>query len=149
MRAVVQRVKNASVSVDGDIVAKIDAGIVVLLGIAQDDTVKDMEYIADKCVNLRIFEDGQDVMNLSLKDIGAELLLVSQFTLYGDARKGRRPSYIKAAPPEDARYLFEQCIYIFRERCDRLQTGTFQADMDVALVNDGPVTILLDSRKEF
>ena len=87
MRAVVQRVKNASVSVDGDIVAKIDAGIVVLLGIAQDDTVKDMEYIADKCVNLRIFEDGQDVMNLSLKDIGAELLLVSQFTLYGDARK--------------------------------------------------------------
>ena len=149
MRAVVQRVKNASVSVDGDIVAKIDAGIVVLLGIAQDDTVKDMEYIADKCVNLRIFEDGQDVMNLSLKDIGAELLLVSQFTLYGDARKGRRPSYIKAAPPEDARDLFEQCIYIVRERCDRLQTGTFQADMDVALVNDGPVTILLDSRKEF
>lgn len=149
MRVVVQRVKNASVSVDGDIVSKIGVGIVVLLGIAKDDTVKDMEYIADKCVHLRIFEDEQDIMNLSLDDIGAELLLVSQFTLYGDARKGRRPSYIKAAPPDDARDLFEQCIHIFRERCDKVQTGTFQADMDVSLVNDGPVTVLLDSKKEF
>ncbi len=149
MRAVVQRVKKASVAVEGETIASIGLGILVLLGIADDDTQKDMEYIAEKCVNLRIFEDAEDVMNLSLQDVEGELLLVSQFTLYGDARKGRRPSYIKAAPPEQARDLFLQCVHVFREKCGRLQTGKFQAEMDVSLVNDGPVTILLDSRKEF
>ena len=147
MRAVVQRVKNAFVSVDGDIVAKIDAGIVVLLGIAQDDTVKDMEYIADKCVNLRIFEDGQDVMNLSLKDIGAELLLVSQFTLYANCKKGNRPSFVEAGSPDMANELYEYCI----SECDKavpgVQRGVFGADMKIELENDGPFTIVLDSDK--
>ena len=149
MRAVVQRVKEASVTVGGEAIAGIGPGILVLLGVSDDDTQKDMEYIAGKCVNLRIFEDAEDVMNLSLADIGGEVLLVSQFTLYGDARKGRRPSYIRAAQPERARELFAQTVLAFRERCAKVRTGRFQAQMDVALVNDGPVTILLDSRKEF
>lgn len=149
MRAVVQRVKSASVSVDGETVAKTGAGILVLLGIAADDTQKDMEYIADKCVNLRIFEDADDVMNLSVGDIGGEILLVSQFTLYGDARKGRRPSYSKAAPPDMASGIYEQAVSVFRQKYANIKTGRFQAHMEVELINDGPVTILLDSNKEF
>lgn len=149
MRAVVQRVKSASVSVDGETVAKTGAGILVLLGIAADDTQKDMEYIADKCVNLRIFEDADDVMNLSVGDIGGEILLVSQFTLYGDARKGRRPSYSKAAPPDTASGIYEQAVSVFRQKYANIKTGRFQAHMEVELINDGPVTILLDSNKEF
>ncbi len=149
MRAVIQKVKRADVCVEGSTVAEIGAGIVVLLGIAREDAEADILYIAEKCANLRIFDDEEGVMNLSLKDVDQELLLVSQFTLYGDARKGRRPSYIKAAPPEEARQIFERCVEIFKERCGRVKTGQFQAMMDVSLVNDGPVTILLDSKKEF
>ncbi|MEA5003964.1 MAG: D-aminoacyl-tRNA deacylase [Christensenella sp.] len=149
MRAVVQRVKNASVTVEGNTISSIGAGLLVLVGISGDDTRRDMEYIADKCLNLRIFEDANDVMNLSLRDIGGELLLVSQFTLYGDARKGRRPSYIHAAPPDAARDMFAECVEVFRGKWEKIQTGQFQATMDVFLVNDGPVTILLDSKKEF
>lgn len=149
MRAVVQRVKSGSVSVDGETVAKTGAGLLVLLGIAADDTQKDMEYIADKCVNLRIFEDADDVMNLSVGDIGGEILLVSQFTLYGDARKGRRPSYSKAAPPDMASGIYEQAASVFRQKYANIKTGRFQAHMEVELINDGPVTILLDSNKEF
>ncbi|MBC5647104.1 D-aminoacyl-tRNA deacylase [Christensenella tenuis] len=149
MRAVVQRVKNASVYVDGEAISQIGTGLVVLIGISSEDSDRDMEYIAEKCVNLRIFEDAGDVMNLSVKDIGGEILLVSQFTLYGDARKGRRPSYIKAATPDAARDLFEKCVYLFRKKYEKIQIGKFQAEMQVSLVNDGPVTILLDSKKEF
>lgn len=149
MRAVVQRVKSASVTVEGECVAQIDRGILVLLGISRDDGECDMEYVADKCLNLRIFEDEADVMNLSLQDVDGELLLVSQFTLYGDARKGRRPSYIEAAPPEVARELFRKCVEVFCAKYTKVQKGVFQAMMDVSLVNDGPVTILIDSKKEF
>ena len=149
MRAVVQRVKNASVTVDGNTISSIGTGLLVLVGISANDIRADMEYIAEKRIHLRIFEDERDVMNLSLEDIEGELLLVSQFTLYGDARKGRRPSYIHAAPPDLARDMFLECVEVFRQRWPKIQTGQFQAMMDVALVNDGPVTILLDSKKEF
>lgn len=149
MRAVVQRVKNASVFVEDAEISRIENGILVFLGIAGDDTEKDMEYIVEKCVNLRIFEDAENVMNLSVQDIEGEILLVSQFTLYGDARKGRRPSYQKAAPPDMARGLFQKCIWLFEQKYSKVRTGKFQADMQVALINDGPVTILLDSKKDF
>ena len=149
MRAVVQRVKNASVFVEDAEISRIENGILVFLGIAADDTEKDMEYIVEKCVNLRIFEDAENVMNLSVQDIEGEILLVSQFTLYGDARKGRRPSYQKAAPPDLARGLFQKCIWLFEQKYSKVRTGKFQADMQVALINDGPVTILLDSKKDF
>lgn len=149
MRAVVQRVKEASIVVEGKEIANIGRGIVVLLGIAKDDSTIDMEYIADKCTNLRIFEDEDDVMNISVQDIGGEILLISQFTLYGDARRGRRPSYTEAAAPEIAKNMFETCIDIFKDKHNLVQTGEFQARMDVSLINDGPVTILLDSKKEF
>ncbi len=149
MRAVIQKVKCADVAVEGKIISQIASGIVVLLGISKEDAKTDMDYIADKCINLRIFEDENDVMNRSLVDVGGELLLVSQFTLYGDARKGRRPSYIKAAAPEEARQLFEDCVQVFCSKYNNVKTGQFQAKMDVSLVNDGPVTILLDSKKEF
>ena len=149
MRAVVQRVKHASVSTEGKTVGRIGTGLLVLLGISAQDTEKDMEYIAEKCVNLRILEDSSGVMNLSVKEIAGEILVVSQFTLYGDARKGRRPSYIRAASPDSARDLFEKCVYVFREKYEKIQTGKFQAEMQVSLVNDGPVTILLDSKREF
>ena len=134
---------------DGNTISSIGTGLLVLVGISANDIRADMEYIADKCIHLRIFEDERDVMNLSLEDIEGELLLVSQFTLYGDARKGRRPSYIHAAPPDLARDMFLECVEVFRQRWPKIQTGQFQAMMDVALVNDGPVTILLDSKKEF
>lgn len=149
MRAVVQRVKNATVAVDGETVSKIDMGLLVLLGISTEDTEKDMDYIAEKCVNLRIFEDSEAVMNLSVKDVAGEILVVSQFTLYGDARKGRRPSYIRAASPDTARDLFERCVFLFCKKYEKIQIGKFQAEMQVSLINDGPVTILLDSKKEF
>lgn len=149
MRAVVQRVGKASVSVGGERISEIGRGLLVLLGIARDDDVRDMEYIADKCLNLRVFEDENEVMNRSLLETEGELLLVSQFTLMGDARKGRRPSYLHAAPPEQAKGMFQECVRIFRGKYEKVSTGKFQAMMEVALVNDGPVTILLDSKKEF
>lgn len=149
MRAVVQRVKGATVKVEGKLVADINQGLVVLLGVARDDTEHDANYLIDKTLNLRIFNDDQGKMNRSLLDIGGAVLVVSQFTLYGDVRKGRRPSYIDAAEPEKANDLYEYFIGQARSRGVRVETGVFQAMMQVNLTNDGPVTILLDSHKNF
>ena len=149
MRAVIQRVKSASVIVEGEIVGEIGKGLLVLLGVSNDDLEKDADYLVEKSLKLRIFEDSDDRMNLSLLDISGEILVVSQFTLYGDTRKGRRPSFIDAAPPEKANRLYEYFVSEIRNKLLRVETGKFQAMMDVALVNDGPVTILLDSKKIF
>ena len=149
MRAVVQRVKSASVTVDNERVSEIGAGVLVFLGVAHDDTATELEYIANKVANLRIFEDEDGKMNLSLLETGGAALVVSQFTLYGDCRKGRRPSFINAARPEVANALYEQFISALEQQNIPTQGGTFQAMMDVQLVNDGPVTILLDSDKQF
>ncbi len=151
MRAVIQRVKNAKVEVEGEIVGSISKGLLVLLGVKKGDTEDDGIWIAEKIVNLRIFEDDAGKMNKSLLDIGGELLLVSQFTLLGDARKGRRPSFSDAAPPEEAEKLFEFVVRYLSQRYNNLkiETGVFGAMMDVHLVNWGPVTILLDSEKIF
>ena len=149
MRAVVQRVKSASVKVEGKLVSEIGAGVLIFLGVAHEDTATEIEYIANKVANLRIFEDAEGKMNCSLLDIGGTALVVSQFTLYGDCRKGRRPSFIKAARPESAKALYEQFITALEQQNIPTQGGTFQAMMDVELINDGPVTILLDSNKIF
>lgn len=149
MRAVVQRVSRASVTVDGEITGKIGTGLLVLLGVSNDDAESDALYLLDKIINLRIFEDAAGKMNLSLAETGGEVLVVSQFTLYGDTRRGRRPSYIEAAPPEKANRLYEFFVAEARKQIETVETGRFQAMMDVELVNDGPVTILLDSRKLF
>lgn len=149
MRAVIQRVSGASVTVAGEKVGEIGPGILVLLGVSREDSEQDAEYLADKTLNLRIFEDDEGKMNLSLLDSGGELLVVSQFTLYGDARKGRRPSFIKAALPDRANELYEHFVETARRSVRKVECGRFQAMMDVELVNDGPVTILLDSNKEF
>lgn len=149
MRAVVQRVKSASVKVAGKLVSEIGAGALIFLGIAHEDSATEIEYIANKVANLRIFEDEEGKMNLSLLEMGGAALVVSQFTLYGDCRKGRRPSFIKAARPESANALYEQFITALEQQNIPTQGGTFQAMMDVELVNDGPVTILLDSDKQF
>lgn len=149
MRAVVQRVKSASVRVEGKLVSEIGAGTLIFLGVAHEDTATEIEYIANKVANLRIFEDEEGKMNRSLLEMGGAALVVSQFTLYGDCRKGRRPSFIKAARPELANALYEQFITALEQQNIPTQGGTFQAMMDVELVNDGPVTILLDSDKQF
>ncbi len=149
MRAVIQRVKSASVKVEGKLVSEIGAGILIFLGVAHEDTATEIEYIANKVANLRIFEDEEGKMNRSLLDTGGAALVVSQFTLYGDCRKGRRPSFIKAARPEVANALYEQFITALEQQNIPTQGGTFQAMMDVELINDGPVTILLDSEKQF
>lgn len=149
MRAVAQRVTGAQVKVAGKAVGEIADGLLVLLGVARDDTVEDANYLIDKTLNLRIFNDAQGKMNLSLLDSGGALLVVSQFTLYGDARKGRRPSYIDAAEPEKANALYEYFVQQARSKGIKVETGVFQAMMQVNLTNDGPVTILLDSRKNF
>lgn len=149
MRAVVQRVKSASVSVEGKLVSEIGAGVLIFLGVAHEDTATQIEYIANKVANLRIFEDEEGKMNRSLLEMGGAALVVSQFTLYGDCRKGRRPSFIKAARPELANALYEAFIIALEQQNISTQGGTFQAMMDVELVNDGPVTILLDSDKQF
>ena len=149
MRAVVQRVSRASVTVEGEITGKIGKGLLVLLGVSTDDEESDTVYLLDKIINLRIFEDAAGKMNLSLTETSGELLVVSQFTLYGDSRRGRRPSYIEAAAPEKANSLYEFFVAEARKQIGRVETGRFQAMMDVELVNDGPVTILLDSRKLF
>ena len=149
MRCVVQRVSSASVAVHGQVVGKIEKGLMVLIGVTQADTEKDLQYILDKVPNLRIFEDEQGKMNLSLQDVGGALLAVSQFTLMGDARGGRRPSFIEAARPEVANPMYEELVKRWRENGLQVETGVFQAEMAVSLVNDGPVTILLDSRKTF
>ncbi|RKU36063.1 D-tyrosyl-tRNA(Tyr) deacylase [Candidatus Poribacteria bacterium] len=149
MRAVIQRVKAASVKVEGKLVSEIGAGVLIFLGVAHEDSETEIAYIANKVANLRIFEDEEGKMNRSLLDTGGAALVVSQFTLYGDCRKGRRPSFIKAARPELANALYEQFITALEQQGIPTQGGTFQAMMDVALINDGPVTILLDSDKVF
>ena len=149
MRAVIQRVSRAAVSIDGETVGEIGRGVLVLLGVAGEDSEKDAVYLLEKILNLRIFEDADERMNLSLLDVQGELLIVSQFTLYGDARKGRRPSFIRAAAPDKADRLYEFFVAEAKKQVKRVETGRFQAMMDVELVNAGPVTILLDSEKLF
>lgn len=149
MRAVVQRVTRASVKVGDEITGAIDAGLLVLLGVSQDDAEPDADYLAEKIAGLRIFEDDAGKMNLSVIDIGGALLAVSQFTLYGDVRRGKRPSFDDAARPDRALELYEYFVAKIRAAGLRCETGLFQAMMDVSLVNSGPVTILLDSKKSF
>lgn len=149
MRAVVQRVLNASVAVDGRVVGEIGAGLLVLLGVSAQDNASDAEYLAEKIAGLRIFEDAAGKMNRSVADAGGAVLAVSQFTLYGDVRRGKRPSFDEAARPERARELYGAFVAQMRQRGLRCETGEFQAAMAVSLVNDGPVTILLDSAKTF
>ena len=149
MRAVVQRVTQASVSVGGRCTGRIGAGVLILLGVGQEDTERDARTLAEKTVNLRIFDDDKGQMNRSLLDVGGAALVVSQFTLFGDCRKGRRPSYASAAPPEKARPLYEEFVTALRASGVVAETGEFQAMMAVDLTNDGPVTLLLDSRKLF
>jgi D-tyrosyl-tRNA(Tyr) deacylase len=149
MRACVQRVSQAQVTVEGEVTGRIDRGLVVLLGVAVGDTEQDARQMAQKIVELRIFEDDAGKMNRSIAEAGGALLVVSQFTLLGDCRKGRRPSFIDAAPPEEAERLYQVFVAAAREQGMRVETGKFRTHMDVALVNDGPVTILLDSRKAF
>ena len=147
MRIVLQRVSRASVSIDGKIVGQIGGGFLVLAGIGQDDTEQDYKFIADKIVNLRVFEDEDGKMNRSLLETGGSLLVVSQFTLFADCRKGRRPSFINAAPPEKASADFDKFLTLLKQYQIKVESGVFGAMMDVELVNDGPVTIILDSRE--
>jgi len=149
MRAVIQRVKQASVIVNDHQTAAIGKGVVVFIGIGQDDTSKEINWIVEKIVNLRIFPDSEGKMNLSLSDIDAEVLIVSQFTLYGDCRKGRRPGFSGAAAPGIAEPLYNQMISLMQKRGITTATGIFQTMMDISLTNDGPVTLLLDSDKLF
>lgn len=149
MRAVIQRVSRAEVRVGNGVTGKIGHGILLLLGVSTDDTERDAEYLLEKAVNLRIFEDAEGKMNLSLLETGGEMLVVSQFTLYGDARRGRRPSFIRSAPPDQANELYEYFVKLARTLIAKVGTGRFQAMMDVELVNNGPVTIMLDSEKIF
>jgi D-tyrosyl-tRNA(Tyr) deacylase len=146
MRAVVQRVKESSVSVNSDMIGRIGKGLVVLLGVAETDQPGDADFLADKIVNLRIFEDESHKMNRSLLDTGGEMLVVSQFTLLGDCRKGRRPSFIQAAGPEKANGLYERFVKRVRQKGMTVETGRFRAMMDVALINDGPVTLIVESK---
>lgn len=147
MRALLQRVTQASVVVDGSVVGEIGAGLLILLGVAKPDTVADAVILADKILNLRIFPDADGKMNRSLLDMQGSLLVVSQFTLYGDCRKGRRPGFDAAAPAEQARSLYESFVEIVRRSGLRVETGVFQAHMEVALINEGPVTLLLETNE--
>ncbi|MCT4687595.1 D-aminoacyl-tRNA deacylase [Vallitalea sp.] len=149
MRVVIQRVKHVSVKVEGELIGEIGKGILVLVGFLDNDNIKVYDYMLDKIINLRIFEDEDDRMNLSVKDIEGEIIIVPNFTLYGDCRKGRRPSYSSAAKPDKARIIFDEFIKRANEKYDGLKQGMFQADMKVELLNDGPVTLLLDSEKMF
>ena len=146
MRIVVQRSKNASVTVDEKVIGEIEKGLVLLVGVTHDDTIDDANYLADKIVNLRIFEDENGKMNLSLLDVGGSILSISQFTLYGDCRKGRRPNFMAAAKPEQALNLYQYFNQVLSEKNVVVETGEFGAEMDVALINDGPVTLILDSK---
>ncbi|WP_341877994.1 D-aminoacyl-tRNA deacylase [Defluviitalea saccharophila] len=149
MRAVVQKVAQASVKVDGNTIGEIGKGLMVLLGMQETDDEKVMDYMLDKIIHLRIFEDEEGKMNLSLKDVGGELLIVPNFTLYGDARKGKRPSYTKAAPPAVAEEIYNTFIKKAKATGIKVEQGQFQSHMEVRLLNDGPVTILIDSDKTF
>ncbi len=145
MKSVIQRVSQASVTIDDVVVGEIQKGFMILLGITHTDTEKDVKWMVDKIAGLRVFEDENGKMNLSLEDVGGELLIVSQFTLYGDARKGRRPSFIDAARPEKAIPLYEKFVEMAMEKGVKVATGEFGADMKVSLINDGPVTLIVDS----
>lgn len=147
MRIVLQRVKRASVKVSGEIVGEIESGLLVLLGISKADAPQDADYLVEKTISLRIFEDEAGKMNINVRDAGGSILVVSQFTLYGDCRKGRRPSFDAAAPPAAAEKLYEYFVAAVRTHGLPVATGIFQADMQVELVNDGPVTLILDSEK--
>ena len=146
MRAVVQRVTNADVKIDGRVYGKIDDGLLVLLGVGNGDTEEDMKYIADKIIKLRIFSDENDKMNLSLEDVGGSMLVISQFTLYGDCSHGRRPYFGNAMEPVSANEMYEKFVAYIKEQGIHTETGEFGADMKVSLTNDGPVTIILESK---
>ena len=147
MRAVLQRVTKSKVTVDGEIVGSIGKGINVLLGIAKDDTIEDIPYLKDKIINLRIFEDEEGKMNRSLLDVGGEILLISQFTLYGDCRKGRRPNFMDALGGDEAKKIYDEFVKSFKETGIKVETGIFGAHMDVSIENDGPVTLIVESKK--
>jgi D-tyrosyl-tRNA(Tyr) deacylase len=147
MRVVIQRVKSASVVVGTEVAGKIGKGLLILIGVAVSDNIEDAEYLADKSVNLRIFEDENHKMNRSLLDIGGEILVVSQFTLLGDCKKGRRPSFVNAASPELADKLYQKFVDRIQQKGVSIKTGRFQAKMEVALINDGPVTLILESKR--
>ncbi len=149
MRAVVQRVTESKVSVEGKVVGQIDKGLNVLLGIAKEDTKEDIMYLKDKIINLRIFEDSQGKMNLTIKDVEGDLLIISQFTLYGDCRKGRRPNFMNALGGEEAKELYESFVTECKGEGLKVETGVFGAEMEVLIVNDGPVTVMLESKKTF
>ncbi len=146
MRVIVQRTKNASVEVDGKTVGNIDFGLMLLVGVTHEDTIEDVEFLADKITNLRIFEDEHGKMNLSLLDVGGQILSISQFTLYGDCRKGRRPNFMSAAKPDLAEKLYDLFNEKLREKAVKVETGIFGAMMDVNLVNHGPVTLIVESK---
>ncbi|MCE5185539.1 MAG: D-tyrosyl-tRNA(Tyr) deacylase [Planctomycetaceae bacterium] len=147
MRAVIQRVGRASVCVEGTLTGRIETGLLVFLGVGRDDTQKDIDFLADKIANLRVFEDAGGKMNLSVHDINGGILLISQFTLYADCRKGCRPDFTAAAPPDMAQALYEKTIEALKQKGLAVQTGVFAAHMDIDALNDGPVTVLLDSRQ--
>ena len=146
MKVVVQRSKEAKVTVEGSITGEISSGFVLLVGVTHEDTIEDVRYLADKIVNLRVFEDNDGKMNHSLLDVGGEILSVSQFTLYGDCRKGRRPNFMQAAKPVYAEELYNQFNGLLREKGIKVETGVFGAMMDVQLINDGPVTLIIESK---
>lgn len=149
MRAVVQRVLSSSVTVNGKEIDKIDKGLLVLLGVSDDDTSDDLKYMGDKITGLRIFEDENEKMNLSVEDIGGEILVVSQFTLFGDCRKGKRPNFTSAGKPDYANKMYEEFVEYIKSKGIKTGKGIFGADMKVSLINDGPVTIMIDSKKTF
>ncbi|RCW52912.1 MULTISPECIES: D-aminoacyl-tRNA deacylase [Halanaerobium] len=149
MRAVVQRVKSAKVEVDSEITGEISSGLLVFLGIGKEDEHQDADYLLEKIINLRIFEDEDQKLNLSAVDLNKDIMLVSQFTLFGDCRQGRRPSFFEAAAPAEAEKLYDYFVKKAKESSLKIETGEFQAMMDVSLINDGPVTILVDSKKKF
>lgn len=149
MRAVIQRVNFSSVEVDGKVIGKIKKGLNVLLGITKDDSYEDIKYLRDKIVNLRIFEDETDKMNKSLKDVDGELLIISQFTLYGDCRKGRRPNFMSALNGVEAEKIYNEFVKQCKDEIEKVETGMFGANMKVSIENDGPVTIIIDSKKVF
>lgn len=149
MRAVVQRVKHSSVMVDNKVVGEIGNGFNVLLGISKDDTIEDVKYLKDKIINLRVFEDEDGKLNKSLKEVNGELLIVSQFTLYGDCRKGRRPNFMEALGGEEAEKLYLEFVNLCKDELSKVETGVFGAEMLVDIKNDGPVTLMIDSKKVF